>query len=87
MFKKLNRINKEPQRNLSFEVFLYVYFLKNTLMIFRILVTICLLTASFSASAQEEESQCVRIKNFSIEERNQDYPFNKAKRVVFASFK
>ena len=56
-------------------------------MILRILVNLCLLIISFSASAQKEESQCVRIKNFSVEERNQDYPFNKAKRVVFTSFK
>src|SRR5690606_33824288 len=61
--------------------------LKKTLMIFRILVTIFLLTASFSASAQDEEIQCVRIKNFSVEERNKNYPFNKASRIVFASFK
>ena len=56
-------------------------------MIFRILVTFCLLISFINTSAQEEEPQCVKIKNFSVEERNQDYPFNKARRVVFASFK
>lgn len=55
-------------------------------MILRILVTFCLLISSFSTFAQDEESQCVRIKNFSVEERNQNYPFNKASRIVFASF-
>ncbi len=55
-------------------------------MIIRILLTFCLLISFFNASAQDEESQCVRIKNFSIEERNQNYPFNKATRIVFASF-
>lgn len=56
-------------------------------MVLRILVTFCLLISFVNASAQDEESQCVRINNFSVEERNQDYPFNKARRVVFASFK
>ncbi len=56
-------------------------------MILRILVTLCLLLSTFSTFAQDEESQCVRIKNFSIEERNQNYPFNKASRIVFVSFK
>jgi len=62
-------------------------FFKIILMIFRILVTFCLLISFINTSAQEEEPQCVKIKNFSVEERNQDYPFNKARRVVFASFK
>lgn len=56
-------------------------------MIIRILLTFCLLISFFNASAQEEEEpQCVRVNNFSVEERNQNYPFNKAKRIVFASF-
>lgn len=56
-------------------------------MIFRFLITFCLLISSFSAFAQDEEIKCVRINNFSIEERNQNYPFNKAARIVFTSFK
>lgn len=56
-------------------------------MIFRILITFCLFISFFNASAQDEESQCVRIKNFSVEERNQNYPFNKASRIIFVSFK
>ncbi|RRA97112.1 hypothetical protein [Paenimyroides viscosum] len=55
-------------------------------MIFRILVTFCLLISFINTSAQDEESQCVKINNFSIEERNQNYPFNKARRIVFSSF-
>lgn len=66
---------------------MYVYFFKIILMIFRILLTFCLLISFFNASAQDEEIQCVRINNFSIEERNQNYPFNKAARIVFTSFK
>ena len=55
-------------------------------MIFRILVTLFLFISFVNASAQNEESQCVRVNTFSIEQRNQKYPFNKAKRVVFVSF-
>ena len=56
-------------------------------MIFRFLITLCLLLSFINASAQDEESQCVRINNFSVEERNQNYPFNKASRIIFVSFK
>ena len=41
---------------------------------------------SLSTFAQEEDT-CVKINNFSVEQRNQNYPFNKAKRIVFTSFK
>ena len=54
-------------------------------MIFRFLIAFCLLI-SFAKTSAQEESQCVRVNNFSIEKRNQNYPFNKAARIVFASF-
>ncbi|UUV20830.1 hypothetical protein [Paenimyroides aestuarii] len=41
---------------------------------------------SFAKTFAQEEARCVRINNFSVEERNQNYPFNKAARIVFASF-
>lgn len=56
-------------------------------MIFRILVTFCLLISFVNASAQDEESQCVRINNFSVEERNQNYPFSQSKKILFVSYK
>ncbi|MBA5793227.1 hypothetical protein H1R17_08310 [Flavobacterium sp. xlx-214] len=56
-------------------------------MTFRFLITFFLLISFISTSAQDEESQCVRVDNFSIEQRNQKYPFNKATKIVFASFK
>ena len=51
---------------------------------FRILVTFCLLISFFNASAQDEESQCVKIKNFSVEERNQNYPFESSPILAIA---
>ena len=56
-------------------------------MIFRILLTFCLLISFVNASAQDEESQCVRINNFSVEERNQNYPFSQSKKILFVSYK
>lgn len=55
-------------------------------MIFRFLITLCLSISFVNVSAQDEELQCVRVNDFSVEKRNQNYPFNKAKRIVFTSF-
>ena len=35
----------------------------------------------------QDEGACFKINNYSEKERNQNYPFNKATRIVFASFK
>jgi len=35
----------------------------------------------------QNEGACFRINDFSAEERNQNYPYNKASRIVFTSFK
>lgn len=55
-------------------------------MIFRILLTFCLLISFINTSAQKKLEQCYRINKLSIEKRNQNYPYNKTAKIVFASF-
>lgn len=55
-------------------------------MIFRILVTFCLLISFINASAQKKLEQCYRTNKIPVEKRNQNYPYNKSTKIVFASF-
>ncbi len=54
---------------------------------FKLLITFCLLIPFLSITAQETDSGCVKVTHFPISERNKNYPFNEAKKIVFASFK
>lgn len=55
-------------------------------MVFRILITFCLLISFFNVSAQKKLEQCYRTNKIPVEKRNQNYPYNKAVKIVFASF-
>lgn len=37
--------------------------------------------------AQTSEAPCSRVNEFSIEQRNQNYPFSKSKKILFVSYK
>ncbi len=53
---------------------------------FKILFYCCILGFSLNGFGQDEEA-CSKVNDFSVEERNQNYPYNKASRIVFTSFK
>src|SRR5690554_6465945 len=51
-----------------------------------IICTLFFLIISQIGICQEELENCFRIDNFTIEQRNQKYPYDKAAKIIFASF-
>jgi|SRR5690554_358193 len=57
-------------------------------MFFQFLFFVLFIGISLNAFSQDDsEMSCFKVNDFSVEERNQNYPYNKASRIIFVSFK